>query len=160
MNKPIISMIACIGKNRELGIKNGLLWNLPNDLKRFKEITSGHPVIMGKRTYDSIGKALPNRTNIVLNLERIKLPDAVCATSIDEAVKLAKEKDQEEIFVIGGGQIYKQMIGLADKLYLTIVDDEKEADTFFPEYDDFTKAKKVGEDETDGLHYEYWEFTR
>lgn len=154
-------MIACIGqKNRELGNKNELLWRLPDDLKRFKEITSGHVVIMGKRTYDSIGKALPNRISIVLNHEQIVLPDAIVATSIDEALSIAKAKEAKEVFVIGGGQIYKQMITHADKLYLTLVMGEKEADTFFPEYNDFEKGVKTGDGEADGVKYEYWEFSK
>lgn len=138
--KPLISIIAAIGSNRELGKGNKLLWHIPEDFKRFKEITSGHPVIMGRKTYESIGKPLQNRTNIIITRdENFHVEGYLITHSIDEAIELAKTKDDKEIFIIGGGQIYEQTIGIADKLYLTVVCGNFNADTFFPDYSRFQK---------------------
>lgn len=138
-----INIIAAIGQNRELGNNNQLLWHLPEDLKRFKELTNGHPVIMGRKTFESIPekfRPLPNRTNIVVsrNLD-LALPEGVLAAlSLEEAIVLAqKAPGSEEIFIIGGGQIYTEAVEkkLADRLYLTLVEKTfPEADVFFPEY--------------------------
>lgn len=140
--KAKVSIIAAIGKNRELGKDNKLLWSLPEDLKHFKEKTLNHPVIMGRKTFESIGRALPKRTNIVVTRDRsYSAPGADVFHSLPEAIDFAKTKDKEEIFVIGGGEIYFQALILADKLYLTIVDaDFPDADAFFPEYPEFTKV--------------------
>jgi dihydrofolate reductase len=121
-----------MGKNREIGKENQLLWHLPKDLKRFKELTSGYPIIMGRKTYESIGKPLPNRTNIVISRKNDWFEEGILIVgSIKEAVKFAKKID-EEVFVIGGGNIYEQTIDLADKLEVTLVDAVLDADTFFP----------------------------
>lgn len=140
----MISIIAAISsKNRAMGIKNELLWKLDGDLKRFRAITEHHPVIMGRKTYESIGRPLPNRTNIVITRNPDFKPEGVVTTSsLEEALKIAKEdptKEGDEIFVIGGGEIYTQALSITDRLYLTLVDDEPFADTFFPPYDMFTK---------------------
>ena len=109
-----------------------MLWHLPKDLKRFKELTSGHPIIMGRKTYESIGKPLPNRTNIVISRKNDWFEEGILIVgSIKEAVKFAKKID-EEVFVLGGGNIYEQTIDLADKLEVTLVDAVLDADTFFP----------------------------
>lgn len=140
----MISIIVAIGKNNEIGKKNELLWNLPADMKHFKEITSGHTVIMGQKTFESIGRPLPNRRNIILTLDRnFKNEGVEIVHSPEEAIKLANSytKDEsilqaqdKEIFVIGGGQIYKLFMEKADKLYITHVDASfPDADTFFPE---------------------------
>lgn len=147
MNKPLISIIAAIGENRELGKDNKLLWHIPEDFARFKKITSGHPVIMGRTTYESIGKPLPQRLNIIVTRNKdYKIKKCKICYSLEEAINLAKEKDEKEIFIIGGGQIYEQGIKFADKLYLTIVEGLYEADTFFPNYSKFSKTtyKKKG----------------
>ena len=129
----MISLIAAIEKNNELGKKNMLLWSLPADMKHFRETTSGHTVIMGRKTFESIGKPLPNRKNIVITRDlNYKKEGIEVVHSLEEAVK--KTKKEEEIFVIGGAEIYKQAIGIADKLYITHIDaEEKSADAFFPE---------------------------
>lgn len=136
----MISIIAAIGKNRELGKDNQLLWNIPEDLKRFRELTSGHPIIMGRKTFDSIGRVLPNRTNIIItrNLDS-KIDGAVVVRSLEEAIDKARlSEGRDEIFIIGGGQIFQQSIDLVDRLYLTIVDENyPEADVFFPDYSAF-----------------------
>ena len=127
-----ISIIAAVAQNNALGYKNQLLYYLPDDLKRFKKLTSGHTVIMGKNTYDSLPNgALPNRRNIVLSRSVKELPDCDVYTNIDEALESCGD---EEIFIIGGASIYKQMIDKADKIYITEVYDVPEnADVFFPE---------------------------
>jgi len=130
----MISLIAAIGKNNELGKNNTLLWHLPDDMKHFKEITSLHPVIMGRKTFESIGKPLPNRRNIIITHDvKYKKEGVEVAHSIAEALDLIKDKN-EEIFIIGGGELYKEFMPIADKLYITHVEKEdKDADTFFPE---------------------------
>ncbi len=145
-------MIAAIGKNRELGKDNKLLWHIPEDMKRFRDLTRGHVVIMGRKTYESIGRLLPNRTNIIITRDKdYKVEGAVITHTFEEAIEVAKEREtQGEIYIIGGGQIYDSAIPYADKLYLTIVDKTFVADTFFPEYSEFKKvmSKKESNDET------------
>lgn len=132
----MISIIAAIGKNNELGKKNQLLWSLPADLKHFKEITSGHPIIMGSKTFESIGRPLPNRRNIVITRDlNYQNENVEVVYSIDDALKLF-ENTNEEVFVIGGGEIYKQMMNHANKLYITeVYGEDSEADTYFPVID-------------------------
>ncbi|MCA9364720.1 MAG: dihydrofolate reductase [Candidatus Moranbacteria bacterium] len=136
MNNPKVSIVAAIGKNRELGKDNSLLWQIPEDLKRFKRLTSGHVIVMGEKTFHSIGRPLPHRTNVVLSRDENFSPDGVVvARSIDDALLIARKHEREEIFVIGGAQIYEQFLLCADRLYLTLVEGDFEADTFFPEYE-------------------------
>jgi dihydrofolate reductase len=128
----ILSIIAAIGKNNELGKDNTLLWHMPADMKHFKETTSGHPVIMGRKTFESIGKPLPNRENFVITRDLTYMRDSVNVYhSLEEVLNLFKDKN-EEVFIIGGAEIYKQAMPFANKLYLTKVDSEAEADAFFP----------------------------
>lgn len=133
----MISLIAAIGKNNELGKNNTLLWKLPADMKYFREVTSRHPVIMGRKTFESIGKPLPNRQNIVITRDKNYLRDGVdIAHSLDEALSSARRvlAEKKEIFIIGGAEIYKQAMSIADRLYITRIDAEDEsADVFFPE---------------------------
>ncbi len=158
----MLSIIVVIGKNREIGCNNKLLWNIPEDMARFKKLTTGHPVIMGQATFESIGKALPNRSNIVLTKDKkFKAKNCQIAYSINESIELAKKASGgEESFIIGGGQIYKQMIDLADKLYLTIVDDAPRADTYFPKYDKFKNIIKEQTVETDNIKYTFLELSK
>lgn len=134
-----LSIIAAIGKNGELGKGNKLLWHIPEDMKWFRETTRGHPVIMGRKTYESIGRPLPKRDNIVITRDRVWNDTGVFVKySLDEAVAFARERDREEVFVIGGGEIYKQAIEYVERLYLTIVHaDFPDADTFFPDYGEY-----------------------
>ena len=130
----MITMIAAIGKNGELGKDNELIWHLPNDLKRFKKVTSGHHVIMGRKTFESLGKPLPKRTNIIITRNAdYNAEGCVIANSLDEALEAAKS--DENPYILGGAQIYKQAIEIADILDLTLVDAELNADAFFPEID-------------------------
>lgn len=139
--KSKISIIVAMSENRVIGNENKLLWHIPGELKRFKEITQGHPIIMGRKTFESIGRVLPNRTNIIISRDSaFKVEGAVVVHSFDEAVDVAHTKEgNEEIFVIGGGQIYAAAINKADRLYLTIVRGEFSGDTFFPEHSEFSK---------------------
>ena len=138
--KATISIIAAIDDKRGIGKNNRLLWNIPEDLQRFKKITTGHPVIMGRKTYESIGRPLPQRANIIVTGNQdYKADGCLVAHSLEEAIDLAKAKDDQEIFIIGGGQLYHEGIKWADKLYLTLVRGDHGADTFFPEYPEFTK---------------------
>ena len=139
MKKPVISMIVAIAeKNRVMGNEGKLPWNIPDDLKHFKNLTLGHPVIMGRKTYESIGKALPNRTNIVITRDpAYNATGCTIATSLDEAIEIAQEHESEEIFIIGGAEIFRLAMGRADRLYLTLIQGDIEGDTFFPEYSAF-----------------------
>lgn len=121
-----------MGEKNEIGFENKLLWHLPKDLKHFKDITSGHPIIMGRKTYESIGKPLPNRTNIVISRKKNWFEEGILIVgSIKEAVKFAKKID-ENVFIIGGGNIYEQTMEIVDKLEVTLVKADLQADTFFP----------------------------
>jgi dihydrofolate reductase len=128
----MITIVVAMGLNNGIGANNQLLWHLPKDLKHFKEITTGHPIIMGRKTYESIGKPLPNRTNIVVSTKKDWFEEGILIVgSLKEAIKFAKKMD-EEIFIIGGGNIYEQAIDLAEKLEVTQVNAELKADVFFP----------------------------
>jgi dihydrofolate reductase len=131
----ILSLIAATGKNNELGKDNKLLWDLPADMRHFRETTSGHPVIMGRKTFESIGRPLPNRRNIVLSRssEHYQAPGCENSGSVEEILESFKNSN-EEVFVIGGAQIYKLFLPHAHRLYLTKVGGEFDADAFFPEF--------------------------
>ena len=130
-----ISIIVAIAKNYAIGFENKLLYWLPNDLKRFKALTTGHTIIMGRRTFESLPKgALPNRRNIVLSRQDIEFPGDERYPSLEAA--LAQCRDDEEVFIIGGASVYREALPLADKLCITHIDDTPEAaDAFFPEID-------------------------
>ena len=129
----IISIIVAIGENHAIGKNNQLLWHMPNDLKHFKEITSGRTIIMGRKTFDSVGKPLPRRRNIVVTRQDIEIPGCEVVKSIDEGLALCAHDD--EVFIGGGAEIYRQAMAKTDRLYLTIIHKEFEADTFFPKID-------------------------
>ncbi|MBU2575599.1 dihydrofolate reductase [Patescibacteria group bacterium] len=153
-NGPTISAIAAIGKNRELGKKGKLIWSIPEDMRHFKEKTKGHPIIMGRKTYESIGKPLLNRTNIVVTRNAdFDALGCIIVSSVEDAIEEAKKHDAQEIFIIGGGQIYEQAMCLTDKLYLTIVDESSDADTFFPEYSKFDKV--IHREDVDTEKYQF-----
>ncbi|MEQ1667878.1 MAG: dihydrofolate reductase, partial [Sulfuriferula sp.] len=130
---PTISLIAAMSKNRVIGINNTLPWHLPADLQHFKQLTLGHTIIMGRKTFESIGRALPGRTNIIISRNGYPAPaNCTVVDSIAAAIKLCTNKD--EIFFIGGEQIYAQAIAYADKLYLTEIDTEIAGDAHFPDF--------------------------
>lgn len=161
-----ISVIAAIGKNRAIGKDNQLLWQVPGDLPRFKQLTSGHPVIMGRRTWESIPekfRPLPGRTNIVITRDSsYNAPGAVLAQSFPEALSRARDaQGSEEIFTIGGQQVYECALPFATNLYLTLIDEEKDGDAFFPAYDDqFSKEVLREEQESGGLRYTWLNLER
>ncbi len=157
----MISMIAAVGKNNAIGRNNKLIWDLPNDLKHFREITSGRTVIMGDRTYESIGRLLPNRKNIIVSLNKdYKVEGAEVRNDLEEVLREYKKSD-EEVFVIGGGMIYKLSLPFADKLYITLVDDEPtDADVFFPDYSEFKNVVRREDHEENGFKYSFLELTR
>lgn len=139
-----INIIVAVGKDGVIGKNNDLVWKgVPGDMKRFKEITINHPVIMGRKTFESMNsKPLSDRTNIVITRDlNFIAPNCIVCSSIDEAIKKASDID-EQIFIIGGGQIYEQTIGLTDRLYLTLIDAETEGNILFPDYSNFTKIIK------------------
>lgn len=128
----IISFVVAIAENNAIGRNNQLLWHLPADLKFFKNTTSGHTIIMGRKTYESMGRALPNRRNIVISSQPdLKIEGCEVVNSIEKAIEICK--GEEEVFIIGGGNIYKQSLPICNRIYLTIVHHSFEADTFFPE---------------------------
>jgi dihydrofolate reductase len=135
-----ISLIVAYGKNREIGKDNQLLWHISEDLKNFKRLTVGHTLIMGRKTFESIGRALPKRQTVVLTRNHeFSALDILTAHSVEQAIELAKQSskfNQDELFIAGGGEIYRLFLPLATKLYLSSVDMEVEgADTYFPEID-------------------------
>lgn len=154
--KPIISVIACLDKNRAIGKDNNLLFDLPGDLKYFHKVTKRHPVIMGYNTYKSIGRPLKERHNIVISRDDEKISGYIVASSLEDAINKASKLQNDEIFIIGGAKIYNQALVLADRLYITEVNAEKDADTYFPDYSDFRKKVKIGEGEDNGYNYSFF----
>lgn len=155
-NKMKISLIAAVGKNYEIGKNNQLLWYLPNDLPFFKKMTDGKKIVMGKNTFLSLPKVLPNRIHLVLTDNKIDNDEIIQFSNFDDLISYIKFLD-EEVFVIGGGSVYKQFIEIADKIYLTEVDKtDDQADTFFPVFDK-NKYERIVIDEykDDELFYQH-----
>lgn len=139
-----INLIVAIDQKNGIGKNNLLPWHLPADLKHFKTITTGHPIIMGRKTFDSIGKALPNRRNIVISRQSgLVIPGAELCSSLNNAIELCKE--EKDVFVIGGAQIFEQALPLANVLYLTIIHEDFDADVFFPviNMNEWTEQEKI-----------------
>lgn len=141
----MITIIAAVAKNNALGKDNQLIWHLPADLKRFKKVTLGHHIIMGRKTFESLGKPLPNRTTIIITRNTNYLAEGcIVVNSLDEAINAAKA--DENPFILGGAEIYKQALEIADVLDLTFVHYEFEADVFFPKTD-FNNWKEVSRED-------------
>ncbi len=157
-----VIIIAAVAKNRAIGFQGKLLYWLPNDLKRFKSLTTNHTIIMGRKTFESLPKgALPLRRNIVLSKEERNFPSCECFSSLKDALKACES--EEKVYIIGGESLYRQSIGIADKLCLTLIDDTpKEADTFFPKYDDWKEVKKeeFSQDEKHAYSYSFIDYER
>jgi len=146
-----INIVVAIAANNAIGKNNKLLWHLPKDLKHFKELTTGHTVIMGRKTFDSVGKPLPNRRNIVVTRQNIQIESCEVVNSLDAALELAK--GETEVDIVGGAEIYRQAMPLTDFIYLTVVHQNFEADTFFPEIDESQWQEIAREDhQTDEKH--------
>lgn len=156
----MISMITVVGKNRAIGYKNQLLWDLPEDMTRFKKITLGSVVVMGDRTFESIGGLLPSRRNIVLSLEKDYRADGCEVRNYIESVIEEHENSEEEIFIIGGGKIYELFLSHASKLYLTEINDSPKADVFFPDYSEFKDVKIIEEGIDSGYQYKFLEIKK
>ena len=162
MNKPKISIIVAMAKNRVIGKDNDMPWHLPADLQHFRKMTTGKPIIMGRKTYESIGRPLPKRHNIIVSRNAdYEVEGCDVVGSLEEAVACAGEV--EEVMIIGGGFLYEQTINRVDKLYLTFIDLEVEGDTLFPSYEHLSLTKIESEhhkaDEKNPHNYEFTEFT-
>lgn len=154
-----LTEIAAIGKNRELGKDNQLIWHFPQDLKFFKEQTKGHTIVMGRKTFKSLPGMLPKRHHIVISKSGAKFPEEVEVFSSIDAFVDAYQTKEEEIFVIGGATIYKQMLSLCHRLILTEINQSYDADVFFPEFDKNLYHKKILNDIMEnGVHYQHVEY--
>ena len=159
----MIIMIAAVAENDALGKNNDLLWHLPNDFKRFKAITSGHFIVMGRKTFESFPKPLPNRTHIIISRQKDYLKEGcIVVENVEKAIAVCPK--EETVFIIGGGEIYKQSIDLADQLDITRVHHSFEADVFFPEIDlniwELTSEIFNPRDEKHLFDYTFQTFTR
>lgn len=146
----MVNIIVAYSENLTIGKDNGLLWKQSADLKRFKELTTGKTVVMGRKTFDSIGRPLPNRRNIVITRQNIQIPGVEVVNSIEEAISL-----DENIFIIGGGEIYKKSIILADRIYLTKIHVVIEGDTYFPEIGGWLVESKIRFNKDEKNQYDY-----
>ena len=152
-------MIAAMGKNNVIGIDNSLPWKLPADMKRFKQITSGKPVIMGRKTFESIGRPLPNRKNIILTRDKnYSVEGCIIVTSVEEAI--THSKDANEAMVIGGEQVFRLFLPHAKRLYLTFIEEEFKGDSYFPQFnkEEWTVLKE--EHYQDDHKYSFVDFER
>ena len=157
----IISQIAAMSRNRVIGVDNALPWNMPNDLAYFFRVTKGHHIIMGRRNYEANGRALPDRVNIVITRNNsYHAPGCIVVETIEEALKYSQDNDQKEIFIVGGGEIYKATLDITDKIYLTIIDTELEGDVFFPKLNlnhwRMTFREAHSADESNPFNYTYY----
>jgi dihydrofolate reductase len=154
-----ISIIAAMDSKRGLGKDSKLLFKIPEDFVRMQKLTMGHPIIMGRKTFESIGRVLPGRLNIVVTHNPFRVQEGLFfASSLEEALKIASEDERDEVFIFGGGQIYAQAMekDIVDRLYLTLVNGDFGADTFFPDYSSFTKI--ISEEEhlsKEGYKYKF-----
>ena len=156
-----ITLIAAVGKNLELGKDNALIWSIPEDLKFFRDNTIGKTIVMGMNTLKSLPKLLPNRKHIVLTRRNVELDSSITVIhSIDELLRYLESLD-EEVMVIGGAQIYSQMLEYANRILLTEINDSKDADVYFPEFfiDDWDR-KVISENKYQDLEYSHVEYTR
>lgn len=170
MNKPIISIICALSDSRVIGNKNKIPWHIKDDLIRFKQKTVGHTVIMGRTTFESVmgyyqrsGRPVPNRKHIIVTRDanfKTIYPECYVVSSIDEALEKAKEVEPEEVFISGGASIFKQTIGKADRLYLTLVHGAYEGDTYFPDYSSFTNVLAKEDRVAGDIHYTFLDLTR
>jgi dihydrofolate reductase len=162
----MINLIAALSQQtRAIGRGGHLLWDLPGDLAHFKELTKGHPVIMGRKTWESIPekwRPLPGRTNIIVTRDdSYSAPGGVVVMTIEVGIEVAKKSPGgEEIWIIGGGELYTLALPQADRLYLTLIDDEQEGDAYFPEWSGFTELERSEPHEEDGVHYQFVTFGR
>lgn len=132
----IVAQIVAVAQNNVIGKDNDLIWRLPADLKHFKNTTSGHHILTGRKNYESIGRPLPNRTTVIITRDKkYTAKGCIICHSIEEAINYSKSQNQEQVFIMGGGEIYKQSLSLTDEIYLTEVKEKFEGDTFYPVLD-------------------------
>ena len=160
-----LSIIAAVGKNNELGGNNALLWKLSDDMKLFKQLSMGHSIIMGRKTFESIGKPLPGRKNIVVTTSFIDVEGIYTATDLNHAIEMARESGDDEAFIIGGAQIFNYAVDLADKMYLSFVDGTfEDADVFLPEIDysdwKLVESKQFEKNDRNEYNFEFRVFER
>lgn len=157
MNKPKISLIVAVSKNNVIGKEGRIPWHISGDLKRFKDKTTGHVIIMGRKTWDSFGhKPLLNRIHIVVTRDKsYKAKEAIVVHSLEEALEKAYELEKSEIFIIGGGELFKEAVTKADMLYLTLVHKNFDGDAFMPDYSVFNKKSFEEEHEENGYRYTF-----
>jgi dihydrofolate reductase len=149
-----VTIVAAVARNGVIGVDGGLPWHLPDDLRRFKALTMGHVLVMGRKTYESIGRPLPGRTTVVVTRNAAWDPgseEVVVARGLDEAIRAAQRID-DEVFVVGGAQVYADALTLVDRLELTLVDDEPRGDTTFPAVE-WADWDELGREEGDGVAY-------
>lgn len=160
--KPKIILIAAVAKNRAIGLNNQLLWRLPEDLKRFKALTLGHPILMGRKTFESLGRPLPGRRNLVVSRHpEWRAEGAEVFSSLDAAIAACVGLDK--VYVIGGAEVYRQALPLADAMELTEVDDAPVGDVFFPEFTSQEWQETSRESHVDpinGIHYDFVDYRR
>ncbi|MDT8887573.1 dihydrofolate reductase [Aquirufa regiilacus] len=161
----MLKILVAFDENRVIGKNNTLIWHLPADLKRFKTLTTGHVIIMGRKTFESIGKPLPNRTSIVISRQAdLQIDGAIIAHSVEEAILKAKSITREDIYIVGGAEIYALSLPLADQILVTQLHDIFEGDAYFPEIP--TETFEVAEkergitDEKNAYQYSYITYTR
>ena len=156
-----ISIIVATAKNGVIGVNNTLPWHLPEDLKRFRALTTGHHIVMGRKTYESLGRLLPNRTTVIVTRNaHYQVAGALIASSLNDAIK--KCGNDEEIFLIGGAELYQDALKVANKLYITEIDLSIEGDAFFPKFD-MTQWQKTSQEEgvsEQGLKFSYLSYAR
>jgi dihydrofolate reductase len=160
-----VSILLAIGKNNELGGNNALLWKLSDDMKLFKQLSMGHSIIMGRKTFESIGKPLPGRKNIVVTTSFIDVEGIYTATDLNHAIEMARESGDDEAFIIGGAQIFNYAVDLADKMYLSFVDGTfADADVFLPEIDysdwKLVESKQFEKNDRNEYNFEFRVFER
>lgn len=158
----LISLVVAVSSNNVIGKNNQLPWHLPNDLKHFKQLTTGHAVLMGRKTFDSLGKPLPNRRNIVISRSIKQIEGCEAVASIEEALELCKE--EKEIFIIGGAEIFREALPIVNRIELTRIHQNFEGDTFFPKIDQQTwretKRDDFQPDEKNRFSYSFITLTR
>jgi len=155
----MISLLVAMGKNHVIGFENDMPWHLPEDLKYFKEKTTGRTIIMGRKTYDSIGRVLPNRRSVVLTRQKLNFPKEIeVIQDIKQIYQWNKANPNQELFVIGGGNLYNQVLPYADRMYITEIDENFEGDTFFPTFEanEWTLTSKVKGERNNDNPYEYY----
>ena len=160
-----LSLIVAVAENGVIGHNNQLIWHLPNDLKQFKRLTTGHCIIMGRKTFDSIGKPLPNRTSLIISRNSdFQIEGCITVNSLENAISEAKKIENEETFIIGGAEIYRLALPIVDKIYLTEVHHAYEGDTFFPEIDKMvwkeTHREDFEKDEKHSVNYSFVELQK